>query len=89
MPDEKKVKAAKPAEKLSKKTVNRVNRVAGIKHFLIDTKAEFKKIVWPTSRQVLNNTIVVIVMILVVGTLIWCLDAATSSALSFFYGKYA
>ncbi|MBQ7035036.1 MAG: preprotein translocase subunit SecE [Clostridia bacterium] len=33
-----------------------------------------KRIIWPTFSQVLNNTIVVIVCVLVVGVLIWLFD---------------
>ena len=33
-----------------------------------------KRIIWPNFSQVLNNTIVVIVCVLVVGVLIWLFD---------------
>ena len=32
------------------------------KHFFKDFKAELKKVIWPTPKQVLNNTIAVIVI---------------------------
>lgn len=38
--------------------------------------SEGKKVVWPTWKQVVNNTLVVIVCILVVGVFVWALDIA-------------
>ncbi len=43
--------------------------------FFRDIVSETKKITWPTGKTVLNNTIVVIVSVLVVGAFIWALDA--------------
>ena len=37
--------------------------------------AEMKKITWPTIPQTLKNTLIVIVMVLVVGAIIWIMDA--------------
>lgn len=39
-----------------------------------DTWGEFRKIVWPTRKQVLNNVIVVLVTIVVVGIVVFGLD---------------
>ena len=35
------------------------------KHFWRDFKAELKKVIWPTKKQLANNTLVVIAMVLV------------------------
>ncbi len=43
--------------------------------FFKDLKAEIKKVIWPTKKQLINNTIIVIVAILVIGAGIWILDA--------------
>lgn len=40
-----------------------------------DLKSESKKIVWPTRKQTLNNSAIVIAAILVIGAFIWILDA--------------
>ena len=40
-----------------------------------DLKSEFKKIVWPTRKQTVNNTLVVLACCLVLGVFIWVLDA--------------
>lgn len=38
--------------------------------------SEGKKVVWPTGKQVVNNTWVVILCILLVGVFVWVLDIA-------------
>ena len=40
-----------------------------------DLKSECKKIVWPTRKQTMKNTAIVIATVLVVGVFIWVLDA--------------
>ncbi len=46
--------------------------------FFRDLKAEIKKVVWPTKKQLMNNTLIVILAILVIGAGIWILDALFS-----------
>ncbi len=43
-----------------------------------DVKAELKKVVWPTRKQVINNTIVVFVTVLAFGVVVWSLDFVLS-----------
>ena len=43
--------------------------------FFKDCKGEIKKIVWPGKKQVINNTIVVIVMVLIAAVVLWGLDS--------------
>ena len=38
--------------------------------------SEVKKVVWPNCKQVVNNTWVVILCILLVGVFVWVLDIA-------------
>ncbi len=45
-----------------------------IKKFFRDYKSEIKKIVWPSRKTTIRNTIIVLVMCLVVGGFIWALD---------------
>lgn len=52
-----------------------------IARFFRDYKGEIKKIVWPTGKSVLRNTIVVLVMCVIVGAFIWLLDWGLSSLL--------
>ena len=39
-----------------------------------ELKSECRKIVWPTRQQTVNNTLVVIASVVVVGVFIWVLD---------------
>ena len=43
------------------------------------TKSEFKKVVWPTKKQLLNNTVIVIAALIVIGLIIFGLDSLFSS----------
>ena len=39
-----------------------------------EMKSELKKVVWPSSKQVVNNTIVAIVVIIISAIVIWGFD---------------
>ena len=73
-------KDSKPAEKKKKRGF-----ASRIVHYFKDLKGEFKKIVWPTKKQVVNNTIVVLVCMVIVGAFIWGLDALLGFLTSFLY----
>lgn len=45
-----------------------------VKKYFRDVRSEFKKITWPTKKQVWNNTVVVLVTVLIFGIIIWTLD---------------
>ena len=44
------------------------------RHFFKDFKAELKKVVWPTPKQLFNSTVAVITIVLVVGIIVFALD---------------
>lgn len=44
------------------------------RHFLKDVKAELKKVIWPTKKQLVNNTVAVITIVLIVGIAVFVLD---------------
>ena len=48
------------------------NRVA---RWFREMRSELKKVVWPSKSQMINNTIIVIISVLVVGVLVWVFDA--------------
>jgi len=39
-----------------------------------ELKSEAKKVVWPNGKTVLNNTLVVIIMVVIVGVFVYLLD---------------
>lgn len=44
------------------------------KHFFKDFKAELKKVIWPTPKQLINNTLVVVVIVVVTAAIVFVLD---------------
>ena len=44
------------------------------KHFFKDFKAELKKVIWPTPKQLLNNTTAVISIVIITGIIVFALD---------------
>jgi len=44
------------------------------KHFWKDFKAELKKVIWPTKKQLTNNTMVVVAMVIVTAVIVLVLD---------------
>ena len=47
---------------------------ARIVKYFRDAKGEFKKIGWPSKKQVWNNVLVILVMVLVFSVLTWGVD---------------
>ena len=50
------------------------NPLVGMVKYFKEVKSELKKVSWPTLKQIKNNTIIVLVCILVIGSFIWILD---------------
>ena len=74
-----KAAAAKPsAPKGQKKSV--------VKYFK-DARSEFKKVVWPSRKQVINNTVVVLVSMVVSGLAIWGIDTLFMFLIKLMLGK--
>lgn len=46
------------------------------KHFFRDFKAELKKVIWPTPKQLVNSTIAVIVIVVCTSAIVFLLDVA-------------
>ena len=59
----------------SKKQENSKNK----KSFFKDFKAELKKVIWPTPKQLLNNTVAVITIVLITAIIVFILDLAFES----------
>ena len=64
--------------------VKKVGFFRRIGRSLKSTKAEFKKVVWPTKKQLLNNTMIVIAALILIGLVIFGLDAL----FTFLAGKF-
>ena len=46
------------------------------KRFFKDFKAELKKVIWPTPKQLVNNTVAVITIVLITAVIVFVLDSA-------------
>ncbi|MBR5922659.1 MAG: preprotein translocase subunit SecE [Clostridia bacterium] len=69
------------ASKGAKRTI-----FARIKAFFKDYKSEVKKIVWPGPREVVKNTIIVLLVCLVIGLFVWLLDMGLGRLLKWILG---
>lgn len=76
--DTQKESADKPQKKQKKANIF-VRAGRRIKKWFRELVSESKKVVWPTWKQVVNNTLIVIACILVVGAFVWVLDLAFSA----------
>jgi preprotein translocase, SecE subunit, bacterial len=80
MPDIEESKSKdKSTEKKAKPRDNK--RFEGLKRFFTETRAEFRKIMWPSPKETFNQTAVVLTAIVVIGVFIWALDALDSWAI--------
>ena len=46
-----------------------------------EMKSELKKVVWPSGKQLLNNTLVVLAAVLIVGIIVCVFDFAAGKAI--------
>ena len=84
-PKAEKAKKDKKSDKKSKPGV-----FARIGRWFRELKIELKKVVWPTGKQTVNNTVIVIICCIIVGICIWLFDAlagAVITALLDLFGK--
>ncbi len=49
-----------------------------VKSFLVEVRAEFKKVTWPSRKEVYGTTIVVIITVFFFGFYLYGLDVAMS-----------
>lgn len=49
------------------------------KNLIKDTKAELKKVVWPTKKQVVSNTLIVLILVVVVSLIVLGIDLLLES----------
>ena len=46
--------------------------------YLRETKVELKKVTWPTKQELISNTVVVIIAVILCAALIWIIDSIFS-----------
>lgn len=68
-------KASKNAEK---KKSNKKNPFKSMAKFFKGVNAERKKVVWPTAKETIKNSIIVLVVVIIVGVAIYAVDSVLS-----------
>ncbi len=58
------------------------NIFSRITNWFVDVKAELKRVVWPSFKKVKQNTIIVLLFVLIVGAVIWILDWLFSAGMA-------
>lgn len=79
-----------PKEKKAKAADKKPGFFARLSKWFRELKSELKKVQWPSRKQTVNNTLVVIACVIVVGIFIWIFDAlalAVVNALLHLAGK--
>ena len=71
-----KAKKDKKADKQKKPGI-----FARIGKWLKEMKSELKKVQWPTRKQTINNTLIVIGCVVLVGIFIWIFDYLAGNAI--------
>ena len=65
--------------------VNKTDKAKNKRHFWKDFKAELKKVVWPTPKQLINNTVAVVTIVLITAAIVFVLDLDRNIFHYFFY----
>ena len=63
------------------------NFFARIANYFREVKSELKKVVWPTFKKIRQNTLIVIIYVLIVGLVIWALDMLFTWGMAFFINR--
>lgn len=59
---------------MAKKETNKKENSKNKRSFFKDFKAELKKVVWPTPKQLVNNTVAVVTIVLITAAIVFVLD---------------
>ena len=54
---------------------------ARIAKWMRELKSELKKVQWPSTKQTVNNTVIVIICVIIVGIFIWVFDALANGVI--------
>ena len=52
-----------------------VKNAGRITRFMRETKVELKKVTWPTKQELIANTAVVLIAVVICAALIWVIDS--------------
>jgi preprotein translocase subunit SecE len=60
----------------------------GVCRYFRELKSELKKVSWPTPKQVVKNTLIVVACVLVVGVFIWMFDFVAGVGINALLGAF-
>ena len=75
-------KDKKPAKAKAPGFFSRIGR------WVHEMKIELKKVQWPSKHQTLNNTLIVIACVCIVGAFIWAFDFVATNAIQFLISAF-
>ena len=55
--------------------------------FLVESRIEVRKVVWPTRQETMQSTLVVVALVFLVGLILWTLDAGLFWGISLLTGQ--
>ena len=74
--------------KKDKKSEKKPGIFARMGKWFRDMKSELKKVQWPTRKQTINNTLIVIACVIVVGIFIALFDFVAGEAIGLLIGAF-
>lgn len=60
----------------------------GVRKYFRELRSELKKVVWPTSHQVLKNAAIVVACVVCVGVFIWLFDFVAQVGINALIGVF-
>jgi preprotein translocase subunit SecE len=77
--------ARAPGEKRRPPSAAPKREKVGPKEYLSEVKGELRKVAWPTKKEVVNSTIIVLIAVVVMTALIFGFDYASSKFVLFLF----
>lgn len=74
-------KAVAPKTAVQRKPDQKPGLFKRIGKWFREMRSELKKVIWPTPKQLLNNTIVALVVMVAAAVVIWAFDQLASSGI--------
>jgi len=66
--------------------LDKINKIKKIKQFLKEVRVELRKVVWPTPREALASTSVVVVFVIIVSLFLGVVDFGLTKIIKLFLG---
>lgn len=82
---EKKDPVAKPSAVDTEKSIS--GFIEKAKQFFREVKIEFKKVVWPSRKELISTTIVAVVLVILVAAFLGLVDLILSKLVGFLLGR--